>query len=238
MRLLAVSTPPRTGRVALPVKGRDRGRDSWSCVTSSRCSVGRWPVRTAGPLPPPRPPPRQTQSARRRRPFDPRSRLAPPRRPQQPLLRPRRRLLHQPHRPTTESPSAHPPTRSARPHRHPRHSPRRLNHSFSDQEGSTAGVRQRASRSPCRSALCLLWWRRVRGLDVSPSVHRPTRVASTGPGNAGGMRRQDGPGRRPPNVLDPPPARCASSNDMGGPFSRSSRSVRAHARSRRRRARR
>jgi hypothetical protein len=42
MRLLAVSTPPWIGGVALPVRGRERGRATRFAVTSSRCSVGRW----------------------------------------------------------------------------------------------------------------------------------------------------------------------------------------------------
>jgi transposase len=46
--------------------------------------------------------------------------MAPARRPRRPLSRPRRRLLHQPHRQGPQSPQPHPPAGSPRVHRQPR----------------------------------------------------------------------------------------------------------------------
>jgi transposase len=70
-------------------------------------------------LPADRPPPWQAQSPGRHRRHHPGDHLAPAHQPRRPLPRARRRLLRQPDRQRPQGLQPHPPTRSARIHRHP-----------------------------------------------------------------------------------------------------------------------
>src|ERR671918_567630 len=69
--------------------------------------------------------------------------------------------------------------------------------------GSTVRVRQRASRSPCRSALSAGDAGDEFGSRRPPNVHRPAGSPPLWPRNAEGMWLHVRSGRRPPSVHRP-----------------------------------